>query len=177
MRLTPINDTNHRIIIECSATVQSNTITSVYAFDPETGEMASILSEVEYSKCPIRFSKDGSILAVFTDSMVLVTDYLAADGTPVHVPVQGSGAPYDGLLTTVGTSTFAVYSTREGLFVFSVSQALQGGHGTTATRLLEQSEDVCAHEGCPLLVLAEENRVLATLDHQLAMFSVNPHSS
>ena len=174
VRLTPITDTKHRIIMECSATVQSNTISSVYAFDPETGDMANILSGVEYSKSPIRFSKDGSILAIFTDTMVLITDCLAADGTPIRVPVQGAGAPYDGLLTTIGTVTYAVYSTREGLFTFSVSQALQGGHGTTATRLLEQSGDICAEEGCPLLVLVEENRVLATLDHQLALYSINP---
>ena len=171
VRLTPITDANHQIIIECSDSSHSDTISGVYAFDPDTGDIASILSNVEYSKCPIRFSKDGSIIAIFTKREVLVTNLTTTDSVLARVPVQGSGVVYDGLLTTVEGVTYAIYSTREGLFTFNVSQTLQGG---SATGLMDQTDDICAEEGCPLLVLADDNRVLATLDNEIAMYSINP---
>ena len=170
VRITCVDKHPH-LLIECSNTSDSSikVVNSVYLFEPDSGNYDPIFQGTAYSKCPVRFSNDGSIVGIFTGRRLLVKELFKQGRSAVIEDVMWV---YDGLLTEMEGSTYAAYINTSGLYTLSVTRAL-GGHTVTPVRV-GNSEDVCARTGCPLLEAINTNTIVAQCNGSVATFSVHP---
>jgi len=170
VRITRVDQHPH-LLIECSNTSDSSVqvVNSVYIFEPDSGNYDLIFRGIAYSKCPVRFSNDGSTIAIFTGRRLLVKELFEQGRTAIIEDVM---SVYDGLLTEVDSNLYAAYINTSGLYTLNVNRALQG-HTVTSMRV-NNSEDICAHTGCSLLEAIDTNTVIALLNSSIATFSVHP---
>ena len=170
VRITRVDQHPH-LLIECSNTSDSSVqvVNSVYIFEPDSGNYNPIFRGTAYSKCPVRFSNDGSTVAIFTGRRLLVKELFKQGRTAI---VEDVMSVYDGLLTELDSNLYAVYINTSGLYTLNVNRALQG-HTVVFTRV-NNSEDICAYTGCPLLEAIDTNTVVAQLNSSIATFSVHP---
>lgn len=160
-----------QLVIECSNSSNSSvqTTTSVFLFHPDSGEFDSLFQGIAYSKCPVRFSDDDSIIAIFTGDGLLVGELSSPSR---KVTVENISSVYDALLTQMDGNFYAAFTNASGLYTVNVSQALEGG--TVIPLRADNSEDICAHTGCPLLEIIDANTTVVHLNRSLATFSIHP---
>ena len=160
-----------QLVIECSNSSNSSvqTITSVFLFHPDSGEFDSLFEGIAYSKCPVRFSDDDSIIAIFTGDGLLVGELSSPSR---RVTVENISSVYDALLTQMDGNFYAVFTNTSGLYTVNVSQALEGG--TVRPLHADNSEDICARTGCPLLEIIDANTTIVRLNRSIATFSIHP---
>ena len=160
-----------QLVIECSSSSNSSvqTINSVFLFDPDFGEFDSLFQGTAYSKCPVRFSDDDSIIAIFTGDSLLVGELSSPSR---RVTVENVSSVYDAVLTQVDGNFYAAFTNTSGLYTVNVSQALEGG--TVVPLHANDSEDICAHTGCPLLEIIDANTTVVRLNRSIATFSIHP---
>ena len=160
-----------QLVIECSSSSNSSvqTINSMFLFDPDFGEFDSLFQGTAYSKCPVRFSDDDSIIAIFTGDSLLVGELSSPSR---RVTVENVSSVYDAVLTQVDGNFYAAFTNTSGLYTVNVSQALEGG--TVVPLHANNSEDICAHTGCPLLEIIDANTTIVHLNRSIATFSIHP---
>ena len=171
IRISAVRNSRYNVVLECSVEQSSGIITAVHSFDPDQGSFVKLL-DTSYTKCPIQFysSNSESILAIFSGGQILVQDLYDLEAS---AQVNVSGHIYDGLLTKIEEQVYAVYATGNGLHILNVSQALSN-NGESVIQRLDHSENICAHIGCPLLTLLDERTIVASLDPEIALYSLIP---
>lgn len=156
---------NNLVLIECSSTKASDQVSSIYTLESAT--FTHLLDTAPYSICPIRFTEDGSVTAIFTEYFIIAIDL--DSGAFVNVSV--SQAIYDGVITQFEDNSFyLVYSTSTGLHRVSVNLSQE----TESSRLgFTDTSAVCAVDGCSLLTLVDSNTVLVAIGLDITLLSIS----
>lgn len=156
---------NNLVLIECSSSKASDQVSSIYTLESAT--FTHLLDTAPYSICPIRFTEDGSITAIFTEYYIIAIDL--DSGALINISVNQ--AIYDGVITPFGGNSFyLVYSTPTGLHRVSVnlSQEMESSRlGFTDT------SGVCAVDGCSLLTLVDSNTILVAIGLDITLLSIS----
>lgn len=159
------------MLLECSASNVSELVTSLYIL--ESAKDTHILDTGPYSICPIRFTEDRNVAAIFTEHYILVTDLVSGIFTNISV----NQAIYDGIITRFDSNSFyVVYSTSIGLHQVYLTKHNQGsGQSFVLNRrlLFDDTHTVCAVQGCSLLTLIDSDTLLVALDLKIVVFSIS----
>ena len=162
------------LLLECSAHNNSShlEVTNLHTLDMSSGEITFLLNTDPYSLCPVRFSSDGEIAAIFTQNLVIVIDMI----TRVYMNISTSvdQVVYDGVVTDLEENSFyVIYSTSSGLHRALIARS---SLKRINPLLFEDSSLVCAHQGCSLLALVDSDTLLVALHLKISMFSISGHS-
>ena len=156
---------NNLVLIECSSNKASDQVSSIYTLESAT--FTHLLNTSPYSICPIRFTQDGSVAAIFTEYFIIAIDL--DSGAFVNVSV--SQAIYDGVITQCEDYLFyLVYSTSTGLHRVSVNLSQE----MEISRLgFTDTSAVCAVDGCSLLTLVDSNTILVDIGLDVTLLSIS----
>ena len=166
------------LLLECSAhnNLSQLEVTNLHTLDMSSGELTFLLNTDPYSLCPVRFSSDGEIAAIFTQHLVIVIDMITREY--MSISTSGDQVVYDGLVTDLEENSFyVIYSTSSGLHRALIAKQETGSSLQRINPLLfEDSGLVCAHQGCSLLALVDSDTLLVALHLKISMFSISGRS-
>ena len=164
---------DNKLLLECSDT-ETELVSTLYILDSVTS-MHLLTTQSPYKICPMRFSPNGSVVAIFTEFYIVVIDLVSESYTNVTV----NQSIYDGVVSqsSSGSNTlYLVYSTMDGLYRVTVSLTTTK---TTKRRIeigsvsiFPDTGTVCAKEGCPLMYMVNEDLILAAVDSVVSLFSI-----
>lgn len=175
VRMTSLGYQNGGVLVECSGSAgesQPTIINSIHLLYFERDDFAAVLTNLDYELCPLRLTLNGSIVAVFTQSTLI----LIRPKVRKAVFIKAGGVIHDGQLSEFDDKVIAVYSTPEGLYGLDVGVALgRGAFGSPSPLRLDGSGDFCTQSetGCSLLHAFGRGKVVAVSQHKLAVFSLD----
>ena len=172
VRISATGNSGDRLLLECS-TSKTELVSVIHILDSVTSS-THLLTTSPYEICPIRFSEDGSVAAIFTEFNIIVIDLVSESYTNVTV----NQSIYDGVVSqsTSSNTLYLVYSTIGGLHRLQLSLT------TTETKraiqiwsesLFPDTGSICAREGCPLLYMVNQDLILAAVDSKVALLSIS----
>ena len=174
VRMTATGSRNE-LFLECCDTV-SELVNSLHIYELDSITITHLINTPSYTICPIRFTQDGRLAAIFTDDYIIVIDLESG----VFANISVNQLIYDGVIThSVGnnSSYYVVYSTTSGLYRVLLTQQLNG-MGTTiklhTISLFPNTIAICASHGCPLLNLVDNDTIMIGLNYnEIMTFSIS----
>ncbi len=176
VRITPCRNRDYNILLECSSSLDSPTVTNLHVFDPDNGEMTRILVTSYNRTSPIHLVHTDSdpsdtIVVIFAQEEIIVQSISQED---VSARVTIPAPIYDARIATVGGISYAVYSSAGQVYVLNVTRRLQGSF--QALRVpLSPADRVCTQPGCPLMQFIDNNTMAVALNgSRVAFISITP---
>ena len=168
VRISVAGKSGDRLLLECSTT-ETELVSVIHILDSVTSS-TYLLTTSPYEICPIRFSEDGSIVAIFTEFNIIVIDLVSESYTNVTV----NQSIYDGVVSqsTSSNTFYLVYSTTDGLHRLQLSLTMRTIQ-IWSESLFPDTGSICAEKGCPLLYMVDQDLILAAVDSKVSLLSIS----